>query len=63
MLAEGATEEFSGEKRFRIDLPSGGAVRVDAGDGPERLSADGEASWEANSNGISEIDYAGPDCP
>jgi hypothetical protein len=63
VLAAGATESFSGEKRYRIDLPEGGELRVDAGDGPEKLSADGEASWEANSNGISEIDYAGPDCP
>ncbi len=63
VLAEGATEEFSGEKRYRIDLPGGGEVRVQAGSASEKLSADGEASWEANSNGISEIDYAGPDCP
>ena len=63
VLAEGATESFSGERRYRIDLPEGGELRLDVGDGPEKLSADGEASWEANSNGISEIDYAGPDCP
>lgn len=63
VLAEGATEEFGGAKRYRIDLQSGGAVKVDVGGDSEKLEADGEASWEADSNGIREIDYAGPECP
>jgi cytoskeleton protein RodZ len=63
VLAEGTTEQFSGERRYRVDLPDGGAVRVRGGGAEARLSAEGAASWEVNSNGISEIDYAGPDCP
>ena len=63
VLAEGTTEEFSGERRYRVDLPDGGAVRVRGGGAEGRLSAEGEASWEINSNGIAEIEYAGPDCP
>ena len=63
VLAEGAREEFSGEKRYRIDLPAGGALKAEVGGDSEKLTADGEASWEANSNGIASIDYAGPDCP
>ena len=63
VLAEGAVETFAGEKRFRIDLQSGGSLRLDAGGDSERLVSSGEASYEADSNGIREIDYAGPDCP
>lgn len=63
VLAEGTTEQFSGERRYRVDLPGGGAVRVSGGGAEARLSADGEASWEVNSNGIAEIEYAGPECP
>lgn len=63
VLADGVAEEFGGEKRYRIDLPDGGAVKVEAAGESERLEADEAASWEANSNGISTIDYAGPDCP
>ena len=64
VLAEGTTEQFS----RRAPLPRRPAGRRRrpglAGGGAEaRLSADGEASWEANSNGIAEIEYAGPDCP
>lgn len=63
VLAEGTTEQFSGERRYRVDLPDGGAVRVRGGGAEARLASDGAASWELNSNGIAEIDYAGPDCP
>lgn len=63
VLAEGVIEEFGGEKRYRVDLPGGGVVRVEAGGESERLTADGETSWEVNSNGISPIEYAGPECP
>ena len=61
----GATEQFGGEKRYRLDLASGGD-RAARGRGrePEQLEAATEAaSFEADSEGISEIDYAGPDCP
>lgn len=63
VLAEGTREEFSGERRYRVDLPGGGAVRVKGGGAESRLGSDAAASWEVNSNGIGEIDYAGPDCP
>ena len=64
VLAAGATEAFAGEKRFRIDFQSGGSLRLQAGKESEKLdSEDGETSYEADSEGIREIDYAGPDCP
>ena len=64
VLAVDQAESFGGEKRFRIDLQSGGEVRLKAGKDSERIeSADGEVSYEADSKGIREIDYAGPDCP
>jgi hypothetical protein len=63
VLSEGSVEEFDGERRYRLDLESGGVVRVEAGKESERLEAGGAASFEADSEGIREIDYAGPDCP
>ena len=64
VLAAGATEDFAGEKRFRIDFQSGGSLRLQAGKESMKLeSAAGETSYEADSEGIREIDYAGPDCP
>lgn len=63
VLADGAAEEFGGEKRYRVDLLDQGVVRLEAGGEREKLRADGDSSWEANSNGIREIEYAGPDCP
>lgn len=62
-LAAGTEESFSGHKRYRLDLPDGGDVRLKVGGEAQSLSADGEASFEADSRGIREIDYAGPDCP
>jgi len=63
VLTVGATEEFSGEKRYRLDLVGGGSVKLKAGGNKEKLEAGGDASWEADQEGIREIDYAGPDCP
>ena len=63
VLAEGATESFEGEKSYRLDLEGGGAVRLQVGDEQQRLEADEDTSYVADSRGISEIEYAGPDCP
>lgn len=63
VLAAGATEEFSGEKRYRIDLVGGGSARLVAGDEEKKLEADDDASFEADDEGIREIEYAGPNCP
>jgi cytoskeletal protein RodZ len=63
VLAAGATEEFSGEKTYRIDLVGGGSVKVKAGGDEQKLEAGGDASYKADQDGISEIDYAGPNCP
>ena len=63
VLAVGATEEYSGEKSYRLDLVGGGTVRMKAGGEEKKLEADGDASFEADQDGIREIDYAGPDCP
>jgi hypothetical protein len=63
VLAAGADEEFSGDKRYRLDLVGGGTVRFKAGDDEKKLEADGDVSYEADQDGIREIEYAGPDCP
>ena len=63
VLAVGATETFSGEKKYRLDLIGGGSVKVKAGGDEEKLEPDGNATFEADSEGISEVTYAGPDCP
>lgn len=63
VLAEGAVEQFEGAKRYRVDLEDQGVARVDAAGESKKLRADGASSWEADSNGIRAIEYAGPDCP
>lgn len=63
VLAAGSSERFDGNETYRLDLDGGGVVRVSAGSEREKLRASGNASFEADSRGIREIDYAGPDCP
>jgi len=63
VLAEGAVEQFEGAKRYRVDLEDQGVVRVEAAGESKKLQAAGASSWEADSNGIRSIEYAGPDCP
>jgi hypothetical protein len=63
VLAAGASEEFGGEKRYRLDLVGGGTVRLAAGDEQKKLEASDDASFEADDAGIREIEYAGPECP
>jgi len=63
VLGAGAVESFGDQKRFRLDFQSGGEVKLKAGGDSERLASDGETSYEADSEGIREIEYAGPDCP
>lgn len=62
-LAAGTGESFSGFKRYRLDLRDGGEVQLRAGGKRQELTADGDASFDADSRGIREVDYAGPDCP
>jgi hypothetical protein len=63
VLSAGASERFEGNKGYRLDLDGGGVVRLTAGDEKQKLKASGNASFEADSQGIREVDYAGPDCP
>lgn len=63
MLSGGVEEEFDDFKRYRLDLPDGGAVLVRSAGAKERIDADGEVSYEADSRGIREIGYAGGSCP
>jgi hypothetical protein len=63
VLVAGGTEEFGGEKRYRLDLVGGGGVRLAAGDEEKKLETEGDASFEADDAGIREIEYAGPECP
>lgn len=62
-IGAGATEKFDGYKAYRLDLASAGAVRLTAGKRSKRLQSGGKASFEADSEGIREVGYAGPDCP
>lgn len=63
VLAEGSAEDFSGETSYRLDLQSGGTVKLEVGKETMKLGGNSPASFEADENGIREIDYAGPDCP
>ncbi len=63
VLAVGATETFTGEKKYRLDLIGGGSVKVKAGGDEEKLEPGDDATFEADSDGIREVTYAGPDCP
>ena len=63
ILSEGDLEQFGGEKRYRLDLASGGDVRLQVGEDSERLSSEEAVSYEADSEGVRTIDYAGPECP
>lgn len=62
-LSAGVEESFDDFKTYRVDLPDGGAVKLRSSGSSERVEADGKASYEADSRGIREIEYAGPDCP
>jgi helix-turn-helix protein len=63
MIAAGTSEDFSGYKRYRLDLQGGGAVELKAGGDSEQLDADDDATYEADSEGVREVSYAGPECP
>ena len=63
VIGAGAVESFGSAKRFRLDFQSGGELKLTAGGDAERLSSGGETSYEVDSEGIREIEYAGPDCP
>jgi cytoskeleton protein RodZ len=63
MLTVGAPEQFSQNKSYRLDIDGGGVVKLTAGDESQKLKAPGNASFEADSRGIREVPYAGPDCP
>lgn len=61
-LAEGAREEYEGYELYRLDVGPGEA-RFEVGDDSEEISVSEDASFEADSTGIRQIDPAGPDCP
>jgi len=63
VLAAGAAEQFGDVKNYRLDLAGAGEVRLTVGGESQRLQSEEAASFEADSEGIREIDYAGPDCP
>jgi cytoskeletal protein RodZ len=63
VLAVGATEKFSGEKRYRLDLIGGGSVKLKAGGDQQKLEPTANASFEADADGIREVGYGGADCP
>jgi cytoskeleton protein RodZ len=60
--AAGASEEFSGFRRYRLDVRRG-SVRFIAGDERRRVEATDGVSLEADSRGIRETEYRGDECP
>jgi hypothetical protein len=64
VLQAGTEEPYeAASKRYRLDLRSPGTVRFTVGKTGERLEVSEPASFEADSRGITEIAYKGPDCP
>lgn len=61
-LSTGDRESFDGAKRYRLDL-AGGSLALKIGGERERIDATEPVSIEADSDGIREVDYRGPDCP
>jgi cytoskeleton protein RodZ len=62
VLAAGAEEEFGPARRYRLDLQSGGAIRIRAGGERERLETSRPVSLNIDSRGIREVRYRGDDC-
>jgi hypothetical protein len=62
LLQAGTKEQFSGEKRYRLTLGPG-SVKLVVGDNQEKLELTEDASFEADSKGIRDIEYRGPGCP
>jgi cytoskeleton protein RodZ len=63
VLSAGTEEEYGGARRYRLDLLSGGRVRVEAGGQRERIETDEPLSLELDSRGIREVEAQGGDCP
>jgi cytoskeletal protein RodZ len=64
VLQAGTEEPYDAvSKRYRLDLRSPGTVRFTVGKTDERLEVSEPTSFEADSRGIAEIGYKGPDCP
>jgi len=63
VLPAGTPEEFSGERSYRLDLATGGTVKLEVGKEAQKLEVSKASSFEVDSNGIRDVDYAGPDCP
>lgn len=61
-LQEGAREEYEGYKTYRLDIGPGD-VNFTVGEDSEQLSVTENATFEADSTGIHEIEPAGPECP
>jgi cytoskeleton protein RodZ len=61
LISEGAEEQLSGEKVYRVDV-SGGGVLFEVGDERRRVETTGRVSLEGDSRGIREIEPPG-ECP
>lgn len=62
-LDPGSVEEFSGRRRYRIDLVGGGELRVRADREGQRVTAAEPVTLEAGPDGIRTVEFRGPDCP
>lgn len=62
LLQAGTKEQFSGDKRYRLTLGPG-SVKLVVGKNEKKLEVTEDASFEADSKGIRDIEYRGPGCP
>lgn len=62
-LGAGDEEDYSGYKRYRLDLGGPGIVRFKVGSDSQEIETSGPISYIGTSRGINEVEYAGADCP
>lgn len=63
LLDSGSDERHDGSKRYRLDINGGGSVLLTVGDREKSFETDDSMTIEADSRGIREASYQGPDCP
>lgn len=54
---------FQPARRFRLDLETGGAVKLVVDGRPRIVRSRRKASWVISSAGVAPVDFAGPRCP
>lgn len=63
VLAAGASEEFRGNRKYRMDLADAGEISIGIDGEDQEIAGSGEQSFEITSSGVDEVSFAGPGCP